>query len=242
MQKKKHNVSVIVPAYNEADSIERVLKKVGPQYELIVVDDGSVDRTADIARKYATKVVEYKNNRGKGYALRQGASNSQGGILVFLDGDGQHDPLEIPKLIAPIIAGDADAVIGVRESEKIKRISAFRWLTNSLSVMAVQAICGRRYCDVLSGFRAIKRSVFLGVDLHEDGFQAELEFLVRAPSQGVRVSEIPISARTVRRPSRLGLRAGTALVWYLCREVANAKLLKQNNAERKIHILAFFFI
>lgn len=218
MSKLGQKVSVIIPAYNEAANIGRVLEKIGREYEIIVVDDGSSDETPDVARKHGAKVISYRENRGKGYALKRGIAESRGNILVFLDGDGQHNPVEIPKLAAPIIAGKVDIVIGARSS-KIRGRGPIRRLTNRISVLVVWFICGRKYCDVLSGFRAVNRSVFSKIALSEDGFQTELELLIKSSRGKLRILDVPITAEETNRPSKLSVGAGIKIVFYLCNEI-----------------------
>lgn len=223
MHKKEQSVSVILPAYNESKSIGQVLKNINRRYEVIVVDDGSTDETADIARKHGAKLISYGKNMGKGYALRRGIAVSRGSILVFLDGDGQHDPEDIPKLIVPLLAGKADIVLGMR-MHRGAPARGFRRLTNRLSALSVRAICGRSYNDVLSGFRAARRGVFSQLPLSKDGFETEIEFLINASFKQFRIAEVPIGTRRVSRRSKLGVRAGMGIVRYLCKELVMSRM------------------
>jgi glycosyltransferase involved in cell wall biosynthesis len=113
-------VSVIIPAYNEERTIGSVIEEtiqimgaLGLPYEIIVVDDGSSDRTKEIANRYKAAVLSNGKNQGKGYALRKGFQHAQGDIIVTIDVDGAHNPKEIPSLINPLFNG-ADIVAGSR--------------------------------------------------------------------------------------------------------------------------------
>ena len=112
------NITVILPAYNEEDSIGSVILLTKFYADnVIVVDDGSSDRTAEIARKAGAEVIIHETNTGKGGALKTGftaAANLGADIIVTMDSDGQHNPAEIPKLVAPIIKGEAEMVNGSR--------------------------------------------------------------------------------------------------------------------------------
>lgn len=236
MHKRNYPVSVIIPAYNESATIKSVLERIDKKYETIVVDDGSTDETARIARKYATKVVTYRKNRGKGYAIRRGIAESHGKIIVFLDGDGQHDPDDIPKLTAPICKGKADFVIGARTPANGWRNTPFRFLTNRLSSMAVRLICSKGYYDVLSGFRAINKELVPKLILTKDGFETELESLIKSVRAPLRICQVPITHWNASRGSNLGVRAGAAILTYLCREL----LLKKIRGAKQTTLYAGF--
>ena len=117
----KHSViSVVIPAYNEEKNIGEVLSKtisvmesLGSSYEIIVVDDGSIDRTLEIASTYKVTVLSNGRNKGKGYALRKGFQHARGDVIVTIDSDGAHDPKDIPEMLKPIFNG-ADVVSGSR--------------------------------------------------------------------------------------------------------------------------------
>ena len=115
--KNASNVRVIaaIPCFNTQDYIADVVTKTKKYVdEVIVIDDGSTDMTADVARSAGARVISHDKNRGKGAAMKTAAESAECSILVFIDGDGQHDPEEIPKLLEPIIQGNADFVIGSR--------------------------------------------------------------------------------------------------------------------------------
>lgn len=144
-------IIAVIPAYNEGKKIEEVVKAT-KQYvnKVIVVDDGSADNTASAARKAGATVLQHMSNKGKAGSLKTGvtfAKKFKPDILVMLDGDGQHDPNDIPKLLAPIQSGDAEIVYGYRSMLKKHPLS-------SIPGMLADLVFGGK--DVLCGFKAMK--------------------------------------------------------------------------------------
>jgi len=196
-------VSVILPAYNEEVTIARVVgacrTAVPGLGELLVVDDGSSDATAERAAQAGARVLRVSPNRGKGYALRLGIERSAGEVLVFLDADGQDDPCEIPLLLAPIAAG-ADLVVGSRflgrfEPGAITTVN--RYGTRALTG-TVNLLFGVRVTDILAGFRAVRRALLDRMALQAEGYDIETDLLLQAIRLGGQVVEVPVR-RTVRQ-------------------------------------------
>jgi len=151
-------LSVIVPAYNEEAVIGKVARKIldrlGERDELLVVDDGSTDSTAEQARAAGARVVSHPYNMGNGAAVKTGIRNGRGDIFVFMDGDGQHDPDEIHALAGQI--GRYDMVVGARTGFDG---AIHRNMANGIYNFFASYITGRRIADLTSGFRAIKAGV-----------------------------------------------------------------------------------
>ncbi len=154
------DVSIIVPAYNEeatiAEIIERIIK-ISSDFEVIVCSDGSTDNTAEIARSCGAKIVDHIYNIGNGAAVQSGASRATRDYLVFIDGDLQHQPEEIPVLLEFLPA--YDMVVGARS--KNSQSSHVRSIGNFLLTKTAQLISGHRIEDLTSGFRAVKKNCFL---------------------------------------------------------------------------------
>jgi len=149
-------VSVIIPAYNERQTIGDIVRRVRAvleQAEVIVVDDGSTDGTAEEAVNAGAKVISHPYNIGNGAAVKTGIRHASGEVLVFLDGDGQHPPEDIPQLLAEI--DRYDMVIGARTRDS--NVSAFRSLGNWGLILVANYLTGMKIPDLTSGFRAIKR-------------------------------------------------------------------------------------
>ena len=196
------SVSVIIPAYNEEKTIgyvieetARVMDSLGLPYEIIVVDDGSIDRTREYASRYKAIVLSNGRNRGKGYALRKGFRNAQGNIILTVDADGSHDPKEIPLLIKTILNG-ADIVTGSRFLGSQKdHTSKLHLFGNKLINMAIMVLTKKLVTDSQTGLRAIKKEVLQKINLESNGFEIETEITVKGLKNGFRFQEIPINCR-----------------------------------------------
>jgi len=204
----KPELSLIMPAYNEEDNIELVIekvddiiKRVGLTYELIVVDDGSVDNTRKIAANYAkynghVKVVGYKNNVGKGFALRTGFLHAAGDMVVLLDSDLDIDPRLVRHYVKAL--GNADIVVASKwHCQSNVDIPLIRRILSHGFNMLVKLLTGIRLSDTQTGLKAIRRSAFVNVfpRLTVKRFAFDVELLALANLLGLRVIELPISIR-----------------------------------------------
>jgi glycosyltransferase involved in cell wall biosynthesis len=136
----KKKVMAAIPCFNTAESIADVVSNAKKYVdEVIVIDDGSTDKTAEIARSAGATVICHDKNRGKGAAMKTAGSQADGEIIVFIDGDGQHNPSDIPKLVAPILEGKADYVIGSRylSESKTSSIPFTRRIANNIASLTI---------------------------------------------------------------------------------------------------------
>lgn len=195
-------VYIVIPAYNEADNIANVLKLIpdnvfGLKTKTIVVVDGSTDRTEEVVRDLDKQTISHIINRGGGSALKVGyqvAFEDGAEYVVTLDADGQHMPEEIPKILKPIIDGEADLVNGSRilgHYEKDNQIRSlgvlvFNWLISILMM--------KRITDASNSFRAIRMSEYHKLDLRQRQYHSS-ELLIESLKKGLRVLEIPITIR-----------------------------------------------
>lgn len=198
--RKTPKISVILPAYNESLTIGNVvsdviktLQQIGLAYEIIVVDDGSVDLTGDMAKEAGAEVISLPDNRGKGYALRRGFREASGDIIVTMDADGVHDPNEIKELIGPLMSG-ADIVAGSRFlGAHAQPLSLLNRIGNFLFNAAVSILVHRRISDVVTSYRAYRANILKNLQLQSDGFEIETEITIRAlKTRGPNYLEIPI--------------------------------------------------
>lgn len=188
-------VTVVIPARDEEGGIADIIDSVRPYAgEMLVVDGHSRDRTRDIALEHGARVV-LDRGRGKGDALRLALDEAAGEIVVFIDADGSHDPRDIPAMVAPIQAGQADMVIGSRgkggSDELHGTIEQFiRYVGSQLIMLAINYRWNVRLTDSQNGFRAIRREVGRKLGLTSNLTTIEQEMLMKALKQGYRVSEI----------------------------------------------------
>ena len=201
MDKIKPLVVVGIPAFNEENTIAKVILGAQKYADLVVVcDDGSSDLTSEIAKRLGAEVVRHERNSGYGAAIQSLFKRAQAlntDILVTLDGDGQHNPDEIPQLIEPIASGAVDVVVGSRfidacgaeEMPKYRKfgVKAITFLTYGFGKGGVR--------DSQSGFRAYARQALGVLELSENGMSASVEILRKTGKQGLRMCEVPISCK-----------------------------------------------
>jgi glycosyltransferase involved in cell wall biosynthesis len=189
---------VVVPAYQAGATVADVIARVqtaAPGATVLVVDDGSDDDTASRALAAGAAVASHETNRGKGRALATGleAAVALAGMqyTVTIDADGQHPPEAIDDLLAPLVAGDADLVVGARDRDP-RHMPAPRRLSNWLSSTLVSRALGTHVPDSQSGFRAMTRAVALAVRPAGHRYEFETEFLFAAAAGGFRIAAVPI--------------------------------------------------
>jgi glycosyltransferase involved in cell wall biosynthesis len=187
-------VTVIIPAYNEEDGIADVVTRLaafGPWREVLVVDDGSTDRTADRAAAAGARVVRHPYNKGNGASVKTGIREARGDVVLLMDADGQHDPAEAGAVIAPV--GVHDMVIGARRSgdQTLVRAAGNRAFTALASWLT-----GRPIPDLTSGFRAARRDRLMEVlHLLPNGFSYPTTSCLAFLKAGLNVAFVPITAR-----------------------------------------------
>lgn len=201
-----HHVVVVIPAYNEERFIGSVILRAQKLAdEIIVVDDGSGDATAEIAQAAGAIVMHHEQNKGKGVALNTGfqyARKLEPEMVITLDADGQHVPEEIVTLSAPILEGKADMVVGSRYLEKTSRVPLARvWGHRLFNVMTGQA-SGVFLSDSQSGFRAFSRRALEAISFASDGFSVESEMQFLASEQKLKIVEVPITIHYDDKPKR----------------------------------------
>ncbi len=205
-------LSIVIPAKNEAASIADVVASARSEYpeaEIIVVDDGSTDATAELAEAAGATVLRHPESLGNGAAVKSGARAAKGEILALMDGDGQHDPRELGKLLARLDEGYQMAV-GARDSGS--HASVGRWFANGLYNKIASRLTGRRVADLTSGFRAVRASMFKQfLYLLPNGFSYPTTITMAFLRSGYPVCFEPITAaersgKSHIRPIRDGVR------------------------------------
>jgi glycosyltransferase involved in cell wall biosynthesis len=220
-------LSVIIPAKDEANSVGELIARVksslsGCNFEVIVVDDGSKDNTKKIAKSTGAIAISHAKTLGKGAAMKTGASVASGDILVFLDGDGAHNPADIPNIIAPILENKADLVIGSRDFRGSRTLGSYlpRRITNKLASfvtsiiisfflpLAVSFKCPMKWSrveDAECGFKAISKEKWCQLNLISHGFEIESEIIYEAAKNRLIIHNKPISCNWDSKVSRLSI-------------------------------------
>jgi len=201
-------LSILMPVYNEEATIERAIERVlhadvgTDSYELVVVDDGSTDRTRDLLgdREWPDQVrITYgAENRGKGQAIRTALADAQGTYVVILDADLEYDPNDLRELLVPVRERIADAAFGTRAFRAHSAYSFWYVVGNRFLSLATNVIFNTWITDVYTCFKLMPTDLMRSLSLRENGFTIEAEITGRLLREGARIHEVPITyvART----------------------------------------------
>lgn len=196
-QKTRPIIMVAAPAYNEGQFIAEVVLNAGKYAdEVTVVDDGSTDNTAQIAELAGASVIRHETNRGAGEATKscfEEARRKGANVLVTLDGDGQHNADVIPQILAPILGGKADLVIGSRFLVNHGTIPRYRRFGINVITWLYNVGSKLRTSDAQSCFRAYSEKALHSLDITERGFGFSVELLIQARQRGLTIVDVPIS-------------------------------------------------
>jgi len=221
------NLSVIIPCFNEVDSIERVVQSVveaaGPEGEIIVVDDGSTDGTRLLLEKNIdgklARVIYQPDNRGKGAALRAGFAAASKDIVIVQDADFEYDPGDYPVMIKPIIDGHADVVYGSRfKGNQPNRVLYF-WhrMGNGLLTLLSNMLSNLNLTDMETGYKAFRREVIQSIKIEENRFGFEPEITAKIARGGYRIYEVGIAyfGRTYAEGKKINWKDGVWAIWCI---------------------------
>jgi glycosyltransferase involved in cell wall biosynthesis len=220
---------VVVPAFNEVDTIETVVRRLqdslaGMNYEIVIVDDCSTDGSSDLIHKLNGGPIRsfcHDRNQGKGAALRTAIEQVAGEIVVIQDADLEYDPKDISALVQPILDGHADVVYGSRFRGQAQRVHMF-WhrLANSLLTSFSNMMNNLDLSDMETGYKAFRKSVLDRIQIREKRFGVEPEITAKVARLKVRVYEVPISyhGRDYSEGKKIGfrdaVRAAWCIIWY----------------------------
>jgi len=217
-------LSVIIPVYNEAATIQEILKQVravGLAYEIIVVDDGSTDRTRELLKaeenQPGTVVIYHDRNQGKGAAVRTGFDRATGEILLIQDADLEYDPRDYPVLLRPIEEGRVKVVYGSRFLGPRKAMLFWHMLGNKALTLLTNVLYNTILSDMETCYKVFKADAIKGIPLRSRRFEFEPEITAKVLKRGHRIFEVPISyyGREYTEGKKITWREGPKAVWTL---------------------------
>ncbi len=220
-------LSVVIPAYNESATVERLLRRVREvplNLEVIVVDDGSTDGTRDLLKELEPELIDqlvfHETNAGKGAALRTGFAKATGDVVVVQDADLEYDPYEFPILLEPILSGRADAVYGSRFLGGSHRVLYF-WhsVGNRLLTLLSNMMTDVNLTDMETCYKMVRTELLQSLPLSAYRFGIEPELTARLAQAGARIYELPISyhGRSYSEGKKIGWKDGVSAFWSILR-------------------------
>jgi dolichol-phosphate hexosyltransferase len=219
-------LSVLVPVHNEERTLPALLDAVEARpevYELVVVDDGSTDATAEIlaARRFRrrTQVIRHPTNRGKGSAIRTAIAAASGDVAVIQDADLEYDPNDFPQLLAPLTRPGVDIVFGTRSFSSHSAYSFWFVMGNKAVTLWNNLLFNSYLSDLETCYKLMPLEIWRKLDLRSDGFEIEPEITAKLLKNGYRIFEVPISyaARSRAEGKKLTYRDGVRALWTLAR-------------------------
>lgn len=222
-------ITIAIPVYNEEKTIEKVIDRVkqvtiNSEKEIIVVDDGSKDKSYDIIRNIAgIKVIRHEKNQGKGAAVKSALKHATGEVFLVQDADLELDPIQIPNLVSPIIEGKAQVVYGSRNWNKNKKDgkrSLLFYFGGIAITLITNFLFNLKITDEPCGYKVFKTSILRSINIKNDRFEWEPEITAKIAKKGINIYEVPVfsSSRSLREGKKLrrrdGIKAMLTLIKY----------------------------
>ena len=226
-------LSVLVPVYNEAATVVAAIKRIVDvdypcDVEVVVVNDGSIDATAELLGAVTdprVKVVHHPSNRGKGAAIRTAAQSATGDYMIICDADLEYAPEEIPRLLEPVLSGETSLVYGTRSFGSHTAYSFWYVLGNKVVTMYANVVYDCWISDLETCFKLMPLALYRELDVRSAGFGMEAEVTGKLLGRGMRPFEVPISykARSREEGKKLTWKDGVEALWILTRERFRAR-------------------
>jgi glycosyltransferase involved in cell wall biosynthesis len=226
-------LSVIIPCYNERNTIEEIIEAVRAapvkNKEIIVVDDCSDDGTRELLERqpceWVNQIIYHSVNQGKGAALRTGFQHATGDFVIVQDADLEYDPREYPQLLEPLLAGKADVVIGSRFMGGRPHRVVYFWhmMGNKILTLLSNMFTNLNLTDIETCYKIFRREIIQSISIEEDRFGVEPEIVAKIAKRGCRIFEVGISyyGRTYKEGKKIGWRDGFralyVIIKYNCR-------------------------
>lgn len=219
-------LTIIIPVYNERNTIQEVLRRVRRvdlgdiDKEIIVVDDGSTDGTRDILSMEGdstTRIVHHPENRGKGAALSTGIKLATGDLVIFQDADLEYDPEDYPRMLAPVLKGKAEVVYGSRFTGERRNMLFWHYLGNRFLSFVTNLLYNTTLSDMETCYKLFKREVIQSIEIKSRRFDVEPEVTAKVLKRRIRIYEVPISyaGRELEEGKKITWRDGLPALWAL---------------------------
>ena len=225
MEESKYKLTVVIPCYNEKDSIHTIVNKVlaAPieNKEIIIVDDKSTDGTSEILDReiapLVSRIIHHEVNRGKGGALRTGLAHATGDVVIIQDADLEYDPNEYPLVVTPVVRGECDVCYGSRFLHQAAKGYKANQLANKGLTAMSNFFTRLHLTDMETCYKCFKREVIQAVDIKENRFGFEPEITAKIARMDVRVKEVPISyyPRTNEEGKKIGFKDGLRAIYCI---------------------------
>ena len=220
-------LSIVVPVFNERNTVGEAIRRVREapldiEREVIIVDDGSQDGTADIIKRLAdstVRLVSYPDNRGKGAAVRRGIEEARGDLIVVQDADLEYDPRDFARMLRPLQEGQARAVYGSRFTGERRNMFFWHWVGNRFLSLMTNVLFNTTLSDMETCYKMFDGDLLRSLNLTANRFEFEPEVTAKTLRMGVRIWEVPISyaGREVHEGKKITWRDGFPALWMLLR-------------------------